>query len=251
MSTSHEPRIDIKLIGAKPDCGLARLDDFVSITSSLQKCLREIERCITGNKPLGEYRVTDLACKSASVSVEPIQDRLFSAWLEVPELFLDTVNRLQGGNDVDKRLDDDALTTLRMLFSPNKRHGASVLIGATRITEQFVKTIDRLVEPAYTELGSLSGRLDSLDAHDSLCFAIYPVIGNAKVRCEVQEDMFENVRAALKKMVTVYGVLKYAKDAAFPKTIEVNEIEVHPDASELPSLPDLFGTLAPTLKSKA
>ena len=103
-------------------------------------------------------------------------------------------------------------------------------------------TIDaRLVGPTLWSEGSVTGVVERLNVHDKNEFYLYPPLREAVV-CTFPEDMFEQVRAAIKRNVTVNGTLSYASDNAFPTKVRVKSLEVHPPNDQLPTMRDLSGS---------
>lgn len=108
----------------------------------------------------------------------------------------------------------------------NWSHGRSVLIS--------------MIPPA---LGSVSGMVEQLDVHGKHTFVLYPPVPGIEITCRFHKKDFEKVHAAVKKHVTVYGLLTYGLGQSFPVAVRVDAIEQEPDDSELPSLIDMEGML--------
>ena len=247
------PPIVISLVGNPADQGRVHLRDFNVVARSLNHCLHECERCLTGTRALIEYEVTGLHSGSAMLEVQPIRDGSITVADEVTTLFFQAVELLeQGDSGRDSRLmllDDAAWESMRCLYTPARRSNARVEVCGIELTSEFIASIDRQLAMSHSELGSLSGTVEIVDIHNRSQFSIFPPISNVGVPCHFTEEMFDSVMAAMKRHVTVHGLLHYARDGALPKRIDVEEIEVHPDDSELPTLHDLRGVLALSVDS--
>jgi hypothetical protein len=94
--------------------------------------------------------------------------------------------------------------------------------------------------------GSYSGFVDALNVHKEPVFYLYPTIG-PRVACQFDPQwLLDQVRGAIRRYTTVYGLLEYAEGSPFPDRLVVDRIEVNPPVSELPTLASLHG-IAPQL----
>ena len=94
---------------------------------------------------------------------------------------------------------------------------------------------------AIPSQGSVKGRLERLNVYNRFEFVIYPPIPGYSVRCVFTDDLFDTIHKAIRRTVTVYGVLHYRPDRPFPDWVQVKSLEVHPADDQLPKLADLRG----------
>lgn len=250
----------LRLIGAQADGGLVRLDEFAEFCKSVQQMLKETERCISGKPPSLRFRVADLKCESAQITVDARKpSRGHDSRNEVFKTAKTTLKNLESGKKPDSRLDAKALNAYRNIGRPLlKSAGRSVEqkrtihVDGIELTISFVATLDKLSEPTIRSVGSVSGCLEKLNRHNCSEFIIFPPIGDHQVICQFPDRLLPKVCDAIKNRstVTVFGKLQYSESKPFPLRAEVEEIDIHPPASELPLLSSMAGVLgSKTLKT--
>jgi hypothetical protein len=109
------------------------------------------------------------------------------------------------------------------------------------ITPTYVEKLDRVIGEDTKEQGSVTGWLWKVNLHNTSRFDIYPTVGPKKVACRFPRHLREKVILGLAKYVTVFGELRLKQWADFPHAIVADDIDIHPDPSELPRLSDLHG----------
>jgi hypothetical protein len=118
---------------------------------------------------------------------------------------------------------------------------------STSISAEFKKRIHDIPVPDDAEAGEISGMMEMVNLHNKENqFRLYPIIGLNQITCEFGDALFSTVRAGLGKYVTVSGTMFYKYGEKFPYRIEVTEIEIPADESELPSFGNLRG-IAPEI----
>lgn len=247
----NEEEITFSLIGAARDNGLVRLNELAECISYIQDCLRETERCITGRKATLTYVVKSLTVGSPAVGViEAKKPRRRADYRkEVATVTRQTVVSLsRGERKFDPRLDHEAIKPFRkfaaLVLKGDDRAKCGLIYDGTVITPQFFVTVDRALQVEEYSLGSVSGRLEKIDVHGRNRFAIFPPIGKHQVTCSFAEALLPKVKAALTKTVTVYGRLHYVADRFAPTEVEVDDIEEHRSADDLPQFSAMLGRLA-------
>lgn len=236
-----ENTLTIKLVGSEDDNGLVRFEDFTSFCRVLSKCLRRVDEVV---RPEGErlrYRIVGMETASATVTLEAIRPRNGAdGTTAVVGLFRETVARLQSGRGPDRRLTFDDLETFRELVLPLRQHSREVWVDGHKLTSEYVGTIERILGSAIPSEGQVTGRLERLNVHNRYEFVLFPVAGN-RIVCKFDESMLEQVRAGIKRTVTVSGTLSFQPDKPLPDRVRVRSMEVHPRDEELPRLKDLRG----------
>ena len=107
--------------------------------------------------------------------------------------------------------------------------------------------LDVIKGPEYKAMGSLVGRIESINAHgDRREFRLYPQVGPDRILCRFPVSLVEAVGKAFFKRVTVFGWLKYKRGAKHPHLINVTEIYIHKSPDRLPKMADLRG-IAPDI----
>jgi hypothetical protein len=234
------PTIDARLVGADEDGGYVQFDVFRRFCHVMSVCLRRAEAVVTAYRGRIRYRVSDLRASSAAIALEAVRPKKGpDSRVEVVNFFKETVAALQSGSKIDGRLTPEGLKDFRELYAGVKRI-KEVWIGGRQITSRYVANIDEILKPALVSEGSVIGWLERLNVHEKNEFVLYPPLWEAVV-CTFPDEMFEQVRSAVKRNVTVRGTLTYPPDRPYPTKVRVKGLEVHPPDEELPTLRQLRG----------
>jgi hypothetical protein len=236
-------KLKLVLKGSEDDSGDVVLNDLKDFVAAIATCLKRVEKKFE-NAPRVDYRVIDLSHSSACLTIAPVtnsQDKSHGPL--VLGLFAKTVSDLEEGKKLDSRITSSDLLEFKKLFAPKKHKVRAVDVGKTKLTDRFENNIDRLLESAIVSEGSARGLVEKINLHGRNEFTLYPAIGGP-IACAFKENLFERVRAALKRNVTVHGKMHRFFGSPFPEKATVTDLEVHPSDDELPRLSDLRGALA-------
>jgi len=239
--------IELKLTGSPEDNGKVRLSEFREFLMNANSCLKQIDLV---NSQEGKhtlyFRIADLKAESASITLEPVP---YKPKIDNSELvltrFTEDLTMIQEKKQLPEKIDRDLLQFYKGLTSTLKKHVLHIQIihpaGSVRLTRQLEDNIESLLGEDVTSVGSMEGFLELVNVHKQNHFYIYPTITSQKITCIFQTEMLEKVGGALKRYVSVYGVLRYKRDDLFPYKIDVDSMEIYPPESELPSLASLRG----------
>jgi hypothetical protein len=97
----------------------------------------------------------------------------------------------------------------------------------------------RLAQPEKAR-GSVIGRIEAINLHERREATLYDEVDHARVVLTFSEDMFEQVRRALRRRVEASGEI-VEDDAGRPLRIRLEELDVLPADEELRPLADLVG----------
>lgn len=103
----------------------------------------------------------------------------------------------------------------------------------------FISDILKTPTMAY---GTIEGDLLALNVRGRLKFSVYEILSGKEVRCFFEDDIFNDVIAAIRKRVSVYGLIRYRRGGV-PASVEIKELTVFPEQSELPQFKDIIGLL--------
>jgi hypothetical protein len=235
-----DPVINARLVGPDEDGGRVHFDDFCRFCDKMNLCLRRAEMVVTSQSSRIHYRIDRLQDGSAAFDLAPLRPRKGPDYRAAVVVFFNsTVVAFQRGEPADERLGMEGLREFRSLYSDMKRT-KEIWIAGERITSQYLANIDQKLRPAFTSEGFVTGVLERLNVHDKNEFILFPPEWGA-VTCVFPEDLFEQVRAAIKRNVTVSGTLAYPPDKPHPVKVHVKEMEVHPPDKDLPTLRQLRG----------
>ncbi len=248
--TQNNEEITFRLSGSERDKGFVRLEQLAECIEYIQECLHETERCVSGKRGSLTYVIKSLTVGSPAIGVIEAQKprRRPDNRREVASVTRRTIASLaQGERKLDPRLDHDAFKSFRkfasLVLKSDDRAKCELIFDGTVITPQFFAAVDRALEIEEVARGSVSGLLEKIDVHGKNQFAIFPPIGTHQVTCAFADELLPKVQSALKKTVTVYGQLHYVADRFLPTRVDVDDLEAHPPADDLPRLSDMAGKL--------
>lgn len=247
-----ENRISFSLVSDAPD-GHVRLADFIQQLESFKVALQKTERLLSGeNDSLVQYRVVGLRHNSpATVVVEAFSVNAESiAPGAIVTSFIDSIKQIRATGTKKpkpepKHLDLQTLEAYRDLGVSLEKSVSSIVIKNTRqrvtIDRDFKSEVVKIIGPDTIMLGSISGRLEKINLHNTTQFNIYPAIGPVRVTCDFDPKLKQQVKNSLDETVTVFGRLRYKKWYKFPYAVSVERIQPHPAPGDLPSLDSLRG----------
>ncbi|TAL45149.1 MAG: hypothetical protein EPN89_12750 [Methylovulum sp.] len=247
MPETKQNTLLIQLEGAVQDGGNVRLNDFIDELVSVKDTLNGIDQSVAKTSvPTTEYRIIDLKHGSAELTLEAIpKDKNDDITATVLDKFVVGIQQIQQGTAPEEF--DSALLErfgkIGWVFG-RKVTGISFARNGTRVTigKTFTSQVRVIIGEDQLAEGSVDGTLDQINIHQERnIFVIYPTVGPTQVRCHFPPELKGKAIEGLGKYVGVNGKLRYKQRDQFPNAINVSEIEVHPDESELPSIFDLRG----------
>ncbi|HEX5317238.1 MAG TPA: hypothetical protein VFX22_11360, partial [Candidatus Kapabacteria bacterium] len=147
---------------------------------------------------------------------------------------------------------DEALRNVRDLASvPGARFVDTAQVtlanSSAKLTSKTIANIDTLLGSTIKDYGTLEGYLRVLSIQGGTSIAVVDPLNERAVRCWVNDELFDEAYRAFRppKRVSVTGLIHYRKDG-MPNSIEVDELFVFPDQSELPTADEVHGILSKT-----
>lgn len=221
--------------------------DFSTFLASLLSCLSALEKETNAQAPV-EYKVVDLEIGSAAIELQPVSTGdLDKSAAEVANTFEEGFAALQRDDIRSTRFSRSTKNKFLELTKPLRR--------ATRAIE-FTGSSGRLVISRQVPLrdlptpktqavsrGSLKGNVDALNVHRTPVFYLYPRSGPTRVRCTFDASLLDELRQAIKRNTTVFGLVEYEAGSAFPARIYVEDVDINPPDSELPTLASMWGAV--------
>jgi hypothetical protein len=254
------PQFTIVLKGSPEDGGKLRLEDFLVGVKVITDALKDAEKRLTGrDKSLIKYKIVHLSQHSpATITVEPIEEdvEVEEKGLDPKEVINTVLSELiliKGKKAVPQNLDYHSMQKYAEINSLRKRHITSLTIknGHQKISidEKFGKNIIAAIGEDEYEEGSLTGKLEVVNAHSGKNkFYIFPLLGASKVQCIFPPELKDTVKDALYERVEVEGLLRYKSWDKFPYAVDVKKIEKYPTDEMLSRFSDLVG-IAPNATS--
>ena len=241
--------IEFRVDGLARYSGDITLGGFLYQLRNLYEALNLTDRLLSKSpKATAIYRITDLSHTSPAtveIAATPRSPDIDHT-NDILDGLVASMSQIAKDGTAPNWVDRDLLKRLRDLNGPVGRSvRAARLLRKGRAVElnQLLKAkIELILAPEETFEGSLKGRLEAINLHDHTnTFRIYPPAGASRVTCHFSEELRKAAISALDRNVMVVGVLKYKASAPFPEEIDVTEIDVLPDAEELPRLVELKG----------
>ena len=247
---SLNKRIIIELHGSPGDEGHLRLSEFIRELESIRAALKQTERLFAGTEESSVYyRVVDLSHNSpAMIALEPtpvhhtVDPTIIAGTVGS---FFSNLRQIVEKNQLPKGIDLAALEAYRDIGTMLDRHISQITISGMdaeiQIGKSFNSKVVEIIGPDEIIEGSVSGRLEWINIHNTGRFHIYPIVGAKKVICDFPETLKGKVKVAIDQEVEVFGGLRYKRMERYPYAVTVSDLIVLPDDSELPMLCELRG----------
>ncbi len=241
------PNLRFILRGEGKDDDLVDASDFSSFLRALLACLGALEEETAAQAPV-EYRITGLEIGSAAIELEPISTGDLNKSAEaVSESFSRGFAALQNDGLLRSGFTRKTQSRFLDLTKPLRHATRAIEFGVeggqpVRITRASpIRALPEVKVTAVSQ-GSVKGAVDALNVHSQPLFYVYPKSGPKRVRCSFPVELLDDLREAIKRNTTVYGLMEFQGGSPFPTELKVERVEVHPPDSELPRLASLWGT---------
>lgn len=242
-------RITIRLVGSDKDGGDVRLSEFIEKLEEFSDALRQTERALSGlSSNFIYYKVVNLTHTSpATVTLEavarpsaPVSPRI------VTNNFIAGIRSIRNKRAAPSVADLPMLQSYKALvIAPNRQIQRVEIVETAKkiipIDSVFARQVDEIIGPDVYSFGEISGRLESVNLHNTLKCVIFPSVGPQKVACDFKPELRAKVKAALDNYVTISGRLRYKQIDKFPYAIDAKDIDIHEVHEELPKMNDIRG----------
>lgn len=237
--------------------GEVSLTSFVGILNRARYILGGLDSAIS-ERPQGalEWYVTDLATGSAVAVIEsrpkvPEADERLGTM--VGANFVSGLNSIEQNAELPPYFSDIDLGRVRQISSFLRQTGSEALsaehmngsVATATVTEQAGVNVGKILEPTFSGLGSVAGKLEVISVHGPPRFNVYDAVTKRAVRCRFAVERLDEVAAALGRRVVVTGVV-HRNAKGDPVKVDRPELRVLPEGVELPTARDLIG-LVPDL----
>lgn len=235
-----------------------RIDGNISIEAfqeaivNFVRVLHEVDEAISGRRSV-RWKLAELRRGSPAVLTWVGEPRSLSRAKEkardfspvIGETAISGMEKLERGEGRPDAFSDDALDATKRLAHLTVRTGITsiAIAGETAdrrkrpktldLTERAAASVNDLIGPKYTSMGSVEGTLQGINSHGTLYFAVYDSIWGGRVKCDIPPDLKPKALTSFDKRVLVRGIV--STDAAgHPRHIKVEDIEEFPGREELP-----------------
>lgn len=237
-----------------------RIDGDISIEAfrqaigSFTQLLHEVDEAISGQGQRSvRWKLADLRRGSPAILTwvgEPRRRKAEKGPVRdlsplVGEAVISGMERLEKGEGRPAGFTDDALDATKRLAHVKMRPGITGLAisgenadrnkrpKAFAFTERVAATVNEIMGPKYTAVGSVEGTLQAINSHGTLYFAIYDSVWGGRVKCDIPDALKPKALSAFDQRVLVHGVV--STDATgHPRHVKVDDIVSLPTRQELP-----------------
>lgn len=249
QGSARSNTIEFTVDGLARYSGDVTLGGFLYQLRNLYEALRLTDRLLAKSATTTAiYRISDLSHSSpatveiAATPKSPDNDHTD----DILDGLVGSMNQIAKNGTAPNWVNRDLLKRLRDLNGPVGRSVQAATLrrdGSDVALTQLLKAkIEVILAPEETFEGSVKGRLEAINLHEQTnTFRIYPPAGPSRVTCHFPEELRDAAISALDQEVMVAGILRYKASAPFPEEIDVKDIDVLPDADDLPTLLDLKG----------
>jgi hypothetical protein len=237
-------KLTVQLRGSRDDEEHLQLRDFIDHLNAIKTVLRDVEEYIVEGNNKVKYKVVDLKHNSPATIVLQAESIDATAAV-VGSMFVDSLNKIQQGQD--PQLPSSLLNSFKELI-PKKERVTEFLIYTDEVkvelTPEIKTQVDKLMGEDVIAIGSVAGKLELLNLHNTHVFRVYPATGPKWIKCFFPKDLLPDVKLAIGKYVNAYGEIKYRGRDLEPYEVRIEKIEALDFDEKSLTLLDLKG-LAP------
>jgi hypothetical protein len=246
-----ENTLQIQFRANAPDENLT-LEDFCQQVADFNAALTGLDQHISSrNKSTVLYRVVDLKHSSpAQITIQAtgLEDSLEDNSSKVFPSFIKTVEMLnarRGFQDLPRTVLEPICRIAKSISSGVKEIRITAGTATVFITDRISGLLADYLEKEKIAVGSVRGVIEIINLHAGTnTFRIYPIVGASYITCWFPKELKEKAKEAVDNYVCVSGKLHYRMGCDHPYQIDVDEIEMMPDESKLPTLGSFKGVMA-------
>lgn len=234
--------------GTAPDENLS-LQEFAGQLAAVNDALSALDVCASrrGKRTI-EVRVSDLTHSSPSgvtIQTWAMEDSLEDNSKTIVPRFMEAIEMLNSGN-IKEVWTRPFLEAIARIASGLKREVKELLIADNQsevlVKHDIARTIETYLEEERKYVGVLRGKMEYLNLHEGQnTFKIYPIVGPSVVPCKFKPALRAKVKEAVDRYVEVSGILYHRRGDEFPYQIDVEDLEIFPEETKLPSIFEIKG----------
>jgi hypothetical protein len=242
-------KITFHLRGSQNDDEHLQLRDFIDHLNAIKTVLRDVEEYTAEGTNKVKYKVIDLKHNSPATVVLQAESIDATAAV-VGSMFVDTLHKILQGQD--PHLPSSLLNSFKELI-PKKERVTEFLISTddvkVAVTPEIRTHVDKMMGDDVVAIGSVAGKLELLNLHNTQVFRVYTVMGPKWIKCFFPKDLLPDVKLAIGKYINASGEIKYRGRDLEPYEVRIERIEALDFDETSPTLLDLKG-LAPDATGK-
>ena len=212
----------------------------------IRRLLRDVDYAIYGSKSKAEWMVESLKATAPTIALAPGRDdtRAVAAIAIGIRMVTDGTN--QPPPHFTEPVLEDLKRMRRLFLGRGKARYVSVLMDdeeTATIREDIAIQTDRILSAGHHNLGSIQGRLEAINVHNSSTATIWDRVSGAPVRWAFPHDWMGKVKELLERLVLVTGDVRYFANGAPRSISKVVSIEdatpvQRSERAEFGSIPD-------------
>ena len=212
----------------------------------IRRVLRDIDYAIYGPKAHRDWRIISLKSSTPTITIAPGRDDTQAVGVIAEGLQMITEGTDQAPHRFTEPVFEDLKRMRRLFQGKGKAHSIAVKMDdkeVATIQKDIAMKVDRVLSAGHHNLGSLQGRLEAINVHNSLNATIWDRISGSPVRWVFPRNDMNRVKALLEKLVLVTGDIHYFSNGAprsISNVVEVQEVTAaqHSERAEFGSIPD-------------
>jgi hypothetical protein len=240
-----EDRLTIVVAGRDGPVAVA---SFLSVVRDALGILQDVDASISGQAGVTlDWRIVDASMGSPlSLTIEA---GAASEPSIAPQVILACIDGLRaldaGGGQAPRYFREGSLRGAKSLVATLNNDVERISLIApwgdqVSPSQHVAANVDQLLPKAHEELGSFTGRLETLSKHGRPYFAIWDDLRGQRIECVIPPEKLGEAHDAFDHRVAVFGNVRYS-GADRPVSIKVQQIRPLKDQSELPQAGDLEG----------
>ncbi len=226
------------------------LDLVLKTLTDARSILMDVERGVSrSDRSVGEIVVSHVADRSVAIDLHyrARTDADQAVVARAESAFVEGLASISNAAIPPRFFGSESLHALRRMSRRLQRvRGGRLGIsdgGGTShasIDASTLESVERLLSGGHDALGSIIGRLEAVNIHHRRVARVYSEDWTGSVECHFDESSMAEVRAALGSRVVATGVIQRTATGS-PTRLTLTELEILPDANELPTIDDLIG----------
>ena len=207
---------------------MSSLDLLFKSLEDIRLLLRDVDHSIYGQRVSAEWRISSIRSSAPTVTLSPAR-----ADTSAVEIVGEGIRLITSGTDhPPSHFTEPAvekLRKMRRLFRGRDRADSiSVFVNDDRVASiesDIARKADRILTGGYHSLGSLQGRLEAINIHNSHTATIWERASRDPVRWKFTREETERVKGLLDRSVLISGRNFYFTNGAPRSVSDVVHIE--------------------------
>lgn len=229
--------------------GTLRYEYFARAIGSQFQGARDVERAIAareGTRARVDWRVADLSANGVYVVElnpvirKPPKDLRPDFTKRITRGYVNQIQYVRNEHGVPPDLSTDTVEKLEEVTRHFEEEGVQGMTAVdidsgeeASIDSETGETLRELVTPAWSSIGSVTGKLDTVGRRPKPYANVYEAVTGRAIRCEFDDDLQEEVLAAFGRRVIARGRVSYNSENRLTR-VKLSVLEVLPRDDDAP-----------------